>query len=133
MSSYLADLTLRLASAIAELPEALRARHAKYLLAAQREDGGFAGREGGSDLYYTGFALRSLAMLGELYGPPAERAAAFLRSRLSGQESIVDFLSLIYGTALVQSAAGIDVLADAGPGWRDAVAAALEKLRRSDG
>src|SRR5437764_9755829 len=72
-------------------------------------------------------------MLGELYGPPAERAAAFLRSRLLGQESIVDFLSLIYGAALLQSAAGIDVLADVEVNWRDAVAAALEKLRRADG
>jgi geranylgeranyl transferase type-2 subunit beta len=131
--SYLQDLTLRLAKGIADLPEVLRSRHAKYLLAAQRDDGGFAGREGGSDLYYTGFALRSLAMLGELYGPLAERAAAFLRSRLTGQESIVDFLSLIYGAALLESAAGIDIFADADAGWRDAVAAALEKLRRDDG
>ncbi|MBW8883175.1 MAG: terpene cyclase/mutase family protein [Planctomycetia bacterium] len=133
MATYLEDLTLRLAAAIAELPEVLRARHAKYLLAAQREDGGFAGREGGSDLYYTSFALRSLAMLGELYGPPAERAAAFLQSRLRGQESIVDFLSLIYGAALLQSAAGIDVLANVDAGWRDAVAKAMDKLRRDDG
>jgi geranylgeranyl transferase type-2 subunit beta len=115
MPTYLEDLTLRLAAAIAELPEDLRARHAKYLLSRQRDDGGFAGREGGSDLYYTSFALRSLAMLGELYGPPAERAAVFLRSRLSGQESIVDFLSLIYGAALIESAAGIDVFAGADP------------------
>src|SRR5262245_13874739 len=133
MPTYLEELTLRLSAAIAELPESLRARHAKYLLAVQHEDGGFAGREGGSDLYYTSFALRSLAMLGELYGPPAERAAAFLRSRLRGQESIVDFLSLIYSAALIQSAAGIDVFAEVEAGWRDAVAAALEKLRRSDG
>src|SRR5689334_19943596 len=103
MSNYLEELTLRLAAGIAELPEAVRARHAKYVLAAQRDDGGFAGREGGSDLYYTGFALRGLAMLGELYGPVAERAAAFLKSRLSGQESIVDFFSLIYGAELLNS------------------------------
>src|SRR4029079_17229834 len=117
MATYLEELTLRLATAIAALPEGLRMRHAKYLLAAQREDGGFAGREGGSDLYYTGFALRSLAMLGELYRPPAEQAAAFLRSRLSGQESIVDFLSLIYGASLIDSAAGIDVFVSADPQW----------------
>jgi geranylgeranyl transferase type-2 subunit beta len=133
MPNYLEALTLRLAEGIAKLPEALRARHSRYLLAAQRDDGGFAGREGGSDLYYTGFALRSLAMLGELYGPPAERAATFLRSRLAGQESIVDFFSLVYSAELVGSAAGIDVFADADPNWRDAVAAALEKLRRPDG
>ena len=109
MPTYLEELTLRLAAGIAELPEEMRARHGDICLSKQRDDGGFAGREGGSDLYYTGFALRSLAMLGELYGPPAERAAGFLRSRLAGQESIVDFLSLIYGAALIESAAGIDV------------------------
>ena len=130
---YLADLTLRLARGIAELPEEFRARQVKYLRAAQREDGGFAGREGGSDLYYTGFALRSRAMLGELYGPPAERAATFLRSRMSGQESIVDFLSLIYGGMLLQSAAGIDIFEQAAATWRDSIAAALDNLRRDDG
>jgi geranylgeranyl transferase type-2 subunit beta len=133
MATYLEDLTLRLAAGIADLPESFRQRQANYLLAMQREDGGFAGREGGSDLYYTGFALRSLAMLGELYGPVAERAAAFLKSRLAGRESIVDFLSLIYGAALLRSAADIDVFAAAGGGWRDAVYEALEKLRRPDG
>src|SRR6185436_6667663 len=133
MPTYLEELTLRLAAGIAELPEEQRARHAKYLLAAQREDGGFAGREGGSDLYYTGFALRSLAMLGELYGEPAERSATFLRSRMSGQESIVDFLSLIYGGMLLQTAAGLDIFEQATPTWRDSIAAALDNLRRDDG
>src|SRR5262245_52410490 len=133
MPTYLEALTLRLAAGIATLPEPIRTRHAQYVLAAQQPDGGFAGREGGSDLYYTGFALRSLAMLGELYGPPAERAAAFLTSRLAGQESIVDFLSLIYGAKLLQSAAGMDIFRQADPGWPDAVAAALGKLRRPDG
>ena len=65
MPTYLEALTLRLAGGIAALSEDFRASQAKYALAAQRDDGGFAGREGGSDLYYTGFALRSLAMLGD--------------------------------------------------------------------
>src|SRR5688572_14675912 len=133
MPTYLEALTLRLAAGIAALSEEFRQTQARYVLAAQREDGGFAGREGGSDLYYTGFALRSLAMLGELYGPPAERAAAYLSSRLAGQESIVDFLSLVYGAALIDTAAGIDVFSGADGNWRNAVAAALERLRRSDG
>src|SRR6185436_11003729 len=133
MPSYLEALTLRLAAGIADLPDEVRSRQGRYLLANQRENGGFAGREGGSDLYYTGFALRSLAILGELHGPVAERAADFLRSRLAGQESIVDFVSLIYGANLLESAAGINVFRDADPNWREAVAAALEKLRRGDG
>jgi geranylgeranyl transferase type-2 subunit beta len=133
MPTYLEELTLRLATGIAQLPEDFRQRQSRYLLSAQREDGGFAGREGGSDLYYTGFALRSLAILGDLYGKPAERAAKFLQSRMKGQESIVDFLSLIYGGMLIQSAAGIDIFVDADANWRDAVAAAMQSLRRADG
>jgi len=130
---YLQDLTLRLAAGLAALPADVRTRHGQYLLTAQREDGGFAGREGGSDLYYTGFALRGLALLGELYGPPAEKAASFLRSRLGGQESIVDFFSLVYGAALLDTAAGIDIFGEAGPAWKTNVAALLETFRRPDG
>lgn len=133
MPSYLEQLTLRLAAGIAELPEPTRARHARYLLAAQRDDGGFAGREGGSDLYYSGFALRGLAILGELHGETAQRAASFLRSRLRGQETIIDFLSLIYGAKLLEVAAGVDVFAAADANWQAAVAEALAKLRRPDG
>ena len=131
--TYLEQLTVRLSTGVAELPEELRNLQVKYLFAAQREDGGFAGREGGSDLYYTGFALRSLAILGELYGEPAEKAAEFLKARLTGRESIIDFLSLIYGAMLLRAAAGIDIFKSADPAWPDSVAASMEKLRRPDG
>jgi len=133
MPAYLEELTIRLGTGIGNLPPAVRDQHANYLKAAQQADGGFAGREGGSDLYYTGFALRGLAILGELQGDVAEQAAGFLKSRLAGQETIIDFLSLVYGAMLLDAAAGIDVFAEAAPNWRDAVAAALEKLRRDDG
>ena len=133
MLSYLEELTIRLTTGIGELPEKVREKHAAFLKKAQSEDGGFAGREGGSDLYYTGFALRAMAILGELYGPVAERAAAFLKGRLSGQESIVDFFSLIYSSALLDVSAGIDIFGDAATGWRQNVAAHLERLRRDDG
>ena len=130
---YLADLTIRLAAGVGELPEATRARHAGYLKARQNDDGGYSGREGASDLYYTGFALRGLALTGELQGPVAEKAAGFLRRQLERQVAIIDFLSLVYGAMLLENSAGIDVFADAAPGWRDAVAAALERYRRPDG
>lgn len=131
--AYLRDLTLRLATGVGQLAEVTRARHANYLVQAQRADGGFAGRAGESDLYYTGFALRSLALLGELHGPLAERAAEFLRSRLTSQVAIIDFLSLVYGAMLLDMSAGVDVFATAPPRWREAVAAALERYRRPDG
>ena len=60
---YLTRLTMRLIDGIERLPAELRERQVRYLIEAQNADGGFSGREGGSDLYYTGFALRSLAVL----------------------------------------------------------------------
>jgi geranylgeranyl transferase type-2 subunit beta len=132
MPGYLENLTIRLAAGLAEEEEARR-RHGAFVLAAQQPDGGFAGREGGSDLYYTGFALRALSITGQLYGEPAERTAAFLQDRLTGRETIIDFLSLIYGAALIDAAAGVDVFRHADPTWRDAVAASLESLRCEDG
>src|SRR5689334_23276391 len=127
--SYLDDLTLRLLTGLAAAPEERKQRHAAYILQSQRANGGWAGREGGSDLYYTGFALRSLMMLGKLHGEPAKSAASFLRGRLGGRESIVDFLSLIYGGMLLRMS-GNNPFADAGPNWQQAVAQALEELRR---
>lgn len=133
MPKYLEELTIRLATGVAAIDESRRDEIAGYFLRQQQPDGGFAGREGPSDLYYSGFGLRSLAILGRLYDEPAERAANFLRSRLNQQESIVDFLSLVYGAALLETAAGLDVYAEAAPNWRDAVHDALEQLRRDDG
>src|SRR6516225_3891888 len=60
---YFDLLTARLAGGVARRPADYRARHAAYLTAAQNADGGFSGRAGGSDLYYTAFALRGLAIL----------------------------------------------------------------------
>jgi len=133
MPTYLEELTIRLTTGIGALPESTRAKHASYLLDLQRADGGYAGREGDSDLYYTGFALRSLAILGELSGEPAKRAAEFLKGRLTGRESIVDFLSLIYGATLLEFSAGIEIFSESSSDWRASVAQAMEQLRREDG
>lgn len=133
MPAYLQNMMLRLAEGIGQLDERQRARHGRWLKSLQRPDGGFAGREGNSDLYYTSFALRSLALLGELQGETAERAAGFLKGRLSGEAPIIDFLSLVYGAALLDNAAGLDVFADVPTGWRISVADTLERFRRPDG
>ncbi len=133
MPGYLEKLTLRLAHGVAELPVDLRTRHAAYLKNAQNTDGGFSGREGESDLYYTSFALRGLALLGELTGSTAQRAAAYLASRRSGETPIIDFLSLLYGAALLELSAGLDILAESPAGWQDDVSTTLEAFRREDG
>lgn len=133
MSTYLQDLTIRLATGIGLLPDELRLRHSNFLKNAQQADGGFAGRMGDSDLYYTAFGLRGLSILGELYGEPAERAAGFLRERMQSHQTIVDFFSLFYAAQLLRISAGIDIFETADPDWRNHVAAILDSLRRDDG
>src|SRR5262245_5243732 len=104
-----------------------------YLLEAQNPDGGFSGREGGSDLYYTGFGLRSLAVLQALNPQLCERAAGFLRQKMTGSAGVVDFFSLVVSCYLVPLGGGPDVLADAPPDWRVRVAQTLESFRAPDG
>ncbi len=130
---YLPRLTARLAEGVARLDAGRRDRHARYLRAAQNPDGGFSGREGGSDLYYTGFALRGLAVLDALSPAVCNRAAGFLRDSLQREASVLDFFSLLYSCLLVQSSTGVDVLAGSPPDWPDRVAATLEGFRTPDG
>ena len=132
MNRYLQDLTVRLAIGAAELPAEVRQRHRDYFCGKQESCGGFAGREGPSDAYYTSFGLRALAILGELHGERAERAAEFLKMKLQGQESWGDFFSLIYGSSLLKVSAGIDIFEGQG-GWETRIAEFLETLRRDDG
>lgn len=130
---YLERLTLRLIQGASRLDPAFRDRHRDYFLAAQRTDGGFAGREGVSDLYYTGFALRGLATLAELQPPASTKAAEFLGSRATGKETAVDLLSLIYGASLLERMAGEAPLANLPDGWKRALAEFLETYRKPDG
>src|SRR5262245_45558146 len=94
--SYLPRLTTRLAKGLIRLPDSSRTRHLSFLRSAQNPDGGYSGREGDSDLYYTAFALRSLAVLDALPPETRNQAAAFLRQSLTKQATVVDFFSLLY-------------------------------------
>jgi geranylgeranyl transferase type-2 subunit beta len=130
---YLTRLTTRLLDGFERLPDDLRQKHTAYLLGSQNSDGGFSGREGGSDLYYTGFALRSLAVLQALNGDVCMKAAGFLKQRIAGSAGVVDFFSLVVSCYLVPLGGGPDVLADAPADWRDRVATTLETFRTPDG
>ena len=78
VAGYLKLLTLRIAAGLESLGSDDRDKQSVFFLDAQRDDGGFAGREGESDLYYTGFGVRGLSLLGGLHEEPARRAAEFL-------------------------------------------------------
>src|SRR5262245_16183457 len=64
--SFRLRLTKRLGSELRRLDPERAARHVNFTLRFQQADGGFAGREGGSDLHYTSFAVRTLALLDAL-------------------------------------------------------------------
>lgn len=130
--NYLLDLANRLAEGLTRWQEDFRARHIAYLRSAQNPDGGFSGREGGSDLYYTGFGLRGLAVLRALTPDICERTAPFLRHSLTQQASVVDFFSLLYAALLVELS-GVEILSGAPADWPDRVAATLETFRTADG
>jgi geranylgeranyl transferase type-2 subunit beta len=132
--SYLADLTTRLISGLGNLDPAVPQFHGDYLRAIQQSDGGFAGREGESDLYYTGFAVRGLAITGQLDEPVLNRLAEFLRPRTGRLSTVIDLVSWLYAARLLETLSGIEVA----PGgvddqWSTNVAGMLEALRRDDG
>lgn len=130
---YLWNLTTQLAEGLARLSEERRRTHATYLQSTINADGGVSGREGDSDLYYTAFALRGLAVLGALTPAIADRAAGYLRRCLTQQATVIDLFSLLYAGALVQAANGPDILRDSPADWPERVAATLETFRTKDG
>jgi geranylgeranyl transferase type-2 subunit beta len=133
MTNYLNDLNTRLADGVARLPEALRARNARFLRERQNADGGFSGREAESDLYYTGFGLRGLSILDALTPEICSKAESYLRSTLASRASVVDLFSLLYSCLLVQTTGGVDVFADSPADWPERVAATLETFHTADG
>ena len=79
------------------------------------------------------FALRALWVAGALDRDIAKKAGSFLRARLNERESIIDMISLIFGAAICEMAAGEVVLPDEDDqqqvSWRSNVAGLLESLR----
>lgn len=130
--SYLTDLTLRLAAGAALIDPEIRQAHGSWLLRQQRPDGGFAGREGESDPYYTAFALRGLLIVDGIDQEVAQRAAGFFREHFSDDLGIVDLVSLVMGASILELTHGIQPLADV-PDLQPRVLAKLESLRSSDG
>ena len=130
--SYLTDLTLRLAAGAASIDAETRDIERAWLLSQQRADGGFAGREGDSDPYYTSFALRGLLIVDGIDDAVAAAAGDFLRSQLTRELGVVDLVSLVMAASVIEMTHGIAPL-DAVPGARESVIEKLEALRGADG
>ncbi len=130
---YLFQLADRVARGLRQLDTDRIQRHRDFLMTQQMADGGFRGREGDSDLYYTGFAVRALAVTGGLEPAVRDSVAVFLAKTPPLSLGVIDLLSWLYSALVVQAAGGIDLLAEAPPDFADQVAKKLEATRVADG
>jgi len=132
--SFLLRLTRRLAKGLRRIDPEQAARHVNFILRFQQADGGFAGREGGSDLYYTSFAVRTLALLNALDQFGCQSIAVYLKSSAARQEySLIDLVSWLYSVSTVQLVGNLGPFAGDKEDFADEVAASLETFHRPDG
>lgn len=130
---YLFQLADKVSRGLKEVePERIEA-HRTFLLTQQMPDGGFRGREGDSDLYYTGFAVRALAVTGGLEETDRDQVSGYLAMHQPLDLGVIDLLSWLYSALVVQAAGGADLLADAPSDFADRVSTRLEATRVTDG
>ncbi|MGH7127618.1 MAG: prenyltransferase/squalene oxidase repeat-containing protein [Planctomycetaceae bacterium] len=130
---YLIRLAQRLSAGLAAMAPDRKARHRAFLRSQQMPDGGYRGREGDSDLYYTSFAVRSLVMLGGMNEDECRRVGGFVKSHTESRLSVIDLVSWLSTGLAVQLSGGEDVFADAAPDFAGRIAATLESVRTRDG
>ncbi len=130
---YLFDLANQLAKGLRQIESDRIERHRQFLMKQQLTDGGFRGREGDSDLYYTGFAVRALAVSGGLDLNQRDSVAGFLASQNPLQLNVIDLLSWLYSALVIQTSGGQDLLEHQPSDFTDRVAVRLESLRTDDG
>jgi len=131
MISYLAQLTEQiLPGMLREKPER-RDKLRACFLAALDQNGGFRGRKGSGDLYYSAFALRGLFLLGVLDDEKLlPRVAGFLDEQQRRNDLVpVDILSWTFCATLVHTVRGTELL----PEQIASLILRWERFRRSDG
>lgn len=131
---FLAEMSLRLSSGVATLDASRRATHARFVTEAMRSDGGFAGRQGASDLYYTSFGLRCLVLLMVDSESWSDRTSEFLQAKLAQGEPVgIDALSWILSAGLIEAVTGKNPFDNAGLDRAATIRRWCAALRRSDG
>ncbi len=98
--SYLSDLLDRIAAAAADLPQTPSV--AEFLRRAQHDDGGWRGRSGASDPYWTAFALRCACVVGIRDEPFWHRAAQYVLQAIGTELGFVDATSLLLTVILIR-------------------------------
>lgn len=101
---YISDLSREIRGGGRRLPETFRGKQSQYIRAQQKRDGGFGGRKGGADLYYTHFGLWASDVLDV---PPEDdcwqAAAGFLQHHAPEPNDIPDCLALAHGVHILEA------------------------------
>jgi geranylgeranyl transferase type-2 subunit beta len=130
---YLVRLAERLANGLSRMEEARRDRHRSFILSCQQSDGGFGGREGDSDLYYTSFGVRSLGMLGGMSIDEAKSVGRFLAEFDWRELGVIDLMNWLYTALAVQVFDGGDLLEGEDSNWPELIAEKLQRVYSDDG
>jgi geranylgeranyl transferase type-2 subunit beta len=130
---YLFQLADRVSRGLRQLtPERLEA-HREFLKTQMTETGGFRGREGDADLYYTGFAVRAFAVTGGLCDSVRDRVTGYLSTIDPSSLGVIDLLSWLYSALVVQASGGKDLLPSNAAEFASRRAISMEEQRTSDG
>ncbi|MEZ6046310.1 MAG: prenyltransferase/squalene oxidase repeat-containing protein [Planctomycetaceae bacterium] len=130
---YLIQLANRLSTGLRDWDQDRCAKHVQFILSQQKSDGGFGGREGDSDLYYTSFALRGLTLVAGLDAEIAGRTLPFLSSHEPQQLGVVDLISWLNSALMLQIATGSDLTQAWPADFTSHLSDRLESFRRDDG
>ncbi len=103
-SGYLHRLDGALRAGCRALPRTFVRRHVAYVRRCQNADGGFRGPEGGSDLYYTEFALRALNLCDAPDDAGTWRGAAgYLRRNSRALGNVVNCFCALHAAEMVRA------------------------------
>jgi geranylgeranyl transferase type-2 subunit beta len=110
MSLYHANLIARIFFGVMKFDDSRREELKNFFLLAQSENGGFHGRNGEADIYYTAFALRGLFLLGALNDTSntesIQRVSAFLETEHRRKLNAAELASLIFSLSLIHLSGG---------------------------
>lgn len=130
---FLALLTCGLKEQKPPLPEQIAARHGAYVRSRLCANGGFAGRRGTANPYYTDFGLNALHLVGRLDEATALAVAGFLQIQPLVKLGTLDLLAYIDCCDLLVQSTGAQAVAVVRQRAVEHMVGRLDELRRDDG
>ena len=109
-SNFLETVDTLLGTGITSLSQAFIETQTTYISSKQLPDGGFPGRLGGSDLYYTDFAARTLALLAP-QNATFQGISKYIKQRSHNPHDVIECFSVL-NIARILKSQDIDIYLD---------------------